>query len=640
MDVLIVTFSIIIAFALRYDNLFRLFSSDYNNIRILIVIIFAFSAVLSNFILDCYNNIWKMAGIAEALRQLAASVFSIIINFGLIHLLDMLYPGSPASNIIPPSIVFIAILIQFLLMSLLRFTYRIFSESLNNVTNIFFANKKAKVIIYGNINDSKMIIEKLRNDKSHNKAVTAIIDDGLLLSNGASISGVKVFDGGLNTLKQKLKNQAVNEVIITNRNLDKSALLGIFQVCKQSKCKLKVFRGIEDYNLEKGYLREINIEDLLGRTPAQLDIEEIKRFIFEKTILVTGGAGSIGSEVCRQVLKCECKELIIYDLCENGLFDLEHELLEHFDKDRIKVVLGSIRDVNRLTDVYSKYSPDVVFHAAAHKHVPLMEANPIEAIKNNVFGTYNVAKLAIDFKVKDFIFISTDKAVNPTNVMGATKRIAEMIVQSLNSKATSTKLAAVRFGNVLGSSGSVIPLFKKQIEKGGPVTVTHPDIKRYFMTIPEAVQLVMRAASMANGGEIFILDMGEPVKIYDLAKDMIRLSGYEPGKDIKIKFTGLRPGEKMFEELSYDDEFTIKTKSNKIYICNSTHIDENFNEKLTKLEEIISSEVDLDYRLILKNIVKEYNYTIKNSEDDIYADGSADFVDLKSIAGYASHLGL
>lgn len=638
LDVFIVEFSIILAFGLRYDNVFQWFSSAYDEVRVIIIFIFAFSAILSNALFDCYNNVWKMAGIAEATRQFSSSALSMVLNFGFFHILDMLYSTRLISNTVPSSIILISVLFQFLLMSLVRFTYRIISESLNRFARVFFKSKKVRVIIYGNINDAKLIIEKLRNDKSHNRIVTAIIDEGLVLSNGANISGVKVFDGGLDILKQKIKNQAANEVIISNRNLDKSTLLRIIQVCNQSKCDLKVFKGIEDYNLGKDYLREINIEDLLGRNPAQLDIDEIKRFIFGKTILVTGGAGSIGSEICRQALELQCKKLIIYDHSENGLFTLENELLEHFDESKIRVVVGSVRDEVRLEDTYSKYRPDVVFHAAAHKHVPLMEANPIEAIKNNVFGTYNVAKLAIEFNVSDFILISTDKAVNPKNVMGATKRIAEMIIQSLNNNSEHTRLAAVRFGNVLGSSGSVIPLFKKQIEKGGPITVTHPDIKRYFMTIPEAVQLVMRAASMAKGGEIFILDMGEPVKILDLAKDMIRLSGYEPDKDIKIVFTGLRPGEKMFEELSYNDEFTIKTKSNKIFICNANHIDKNLKVKLERLKELIKNEGNLDSRIILKDIIREYDYTVE-LDDDFQDDGDEGIVDLTSIAGYVSSFG-
>lgn len=638
LDVLIVLFSIILAFGLRYDNLFQWFSPVYDEIRILIMLVFAFSAILANALFDCYNNVWKMAGIAEAIRQSSSSAFAMILNFTLFHIFDIFYPARLLLAAVPYSIILIAALFQFLLMSLVRFTYRILSESLNRFARFFFKSKKVRVIIYGNIIDAKIIIEKLRNDNTHNKVVTAIIDERLVLSNGANISGVRVFDGGLDTLKQKIKNHSANEVIISSRNLDKNTILSIIHMCKHSKCGLKVFKGIEDYNLGKDYLREINIEDLLGRTPTQLDVDEIKKFIFGKTILVTGGAGSIGSEICRQALKCQCNKLIIYDHCENGLFALENELLEHFDKSKIKVVVGSVRDEARLADTYSKYKPEVVFHAAAHKHVPLMEANPIEAIKNNVFGTYNVARLAVEFNVDDFILISTDKAVNPKNIMGATKRIGEMIIQSLNNSSKYTRLAAVRFGNVLGSSGSVIPLFKKQIEKGGPITVTHPEIKRYFMTIPEAVQLVMRAASMANGGEIFILDMGEPVKILDLAKDMIRLSGYEPEKDIKIVFTGLRPGEKMFEELSYNDEFTIKTKSNKIFICNSNHLDKNFMTKLEKLRQMVKNEADLDCRIALKDIVREYDYTVEHQEES-QDDHDEGIVDLTSIAGYVGSVG-
>lgn len=634
LDTTIVIFSVILAYALRYDNLFQWFSTEYDGLRLMILFSLISSAILSNALLDCYNNIWRMAGIAEAMRQFSASSLATILNIGFLYVIDIFYKAGLLTGIIPLSVVLIAVLFQFLLMCCLRFTYRILSESINKFVKMFFKSKKVRVIVYGEIDDAKLIIEKIRSDKSHDKIVTAIIEDKPLSSNRSTICGIRVYDGGLDALRQKIKSYSAHEVIISNRTLDRSRLLNIIQLCRQLQCELKVFKGIEDYDFDKGYLREINIEDLLGRSPTQLDIDEIRKFIEGKTILVTGGAGSIGSEICRQALNLKCEKLIIFDHCENSLFNLENELLEHFDKNRVVVVVGSVRDEKRLAETFSKYRPEVVFHAAAHKHVPLMEANSIEAIKNNIFGTYNVATLAIEYDVENFILISTDKAVNPKNVMGATKRVAEMIIQTLNYSSPKTNLAAVRFGNVLGSSGSVIPLFKSQIEKGGPVTVTHPEIERYFMTIPEAVQLVMRAASLAKGGEIFILDMGEPVKILDLAKDMIRLSGYEPDKDIKIVFTGLRPGEKLHEELVYNDELTIKTKSNKIFICNANHIDKNFFTKLEGLKEQIKDERDLDCRIALKDLVKEYDYT--EESDGVAKTVGDNIVEMKSAAGYAA----
>ena len=313
-------------------------------------------------------------------------------------------------------------------------------------------------------------------------------------------------------------------------------------------------------------VRPINLEELLHRDSVSLNMEAVEHFVKGKTVLVTGGAGSIGSEICRQTLQFGAARLIVFDINENGLFDIGNELGRKFGNDRFETVLGSVRDRERLREVFGKYHPAVVFHAAAHKHVPMMEINPREAIKNNVFGTVNVAQEAICAECEKMILISTDKAVNPTNIMGASKRVAEMVIQMFDSQSEKTDLAAVRFGNVLGSNGSVVPFFLKQIEAGGPVTVTHPDMKRYFMTIPEAVQLVMEAGAMAAGGEIFVLDMGQPVRIYDLARDLIQYSGLRPDKDIKIVFTGLRPGEKLFEELRLEDENTTRTANRKIFI--------------------------------------------------------------------------
>lgn len=353
-------------------------------------------------------------------------------------------------------------------------------------------------------------------------------------------------------------------------------------------------------------LQNVQVENLLGREPIKIDMESILAYVKDKVVLVTGGGGSIGSEICRQVASHRPKQLIILDIYENGAYDIQNEILKNYPNIDLLTLVGSVRDTKRMEGIFSKYHPDVVYHAAAHKHVPLMENSPNEAIKNNVFGTYKTAICADKYKAKKFVLISTDKAVNPTNIMGASKRMCEMIVQGMNQKSTDTEFVAVRFGNVLGSNGSVFPLFERQIEEGGPVTVTHPDITRYFMTITEAVALVLQAGAYAKGGEIFVLDMGKPVKILDLAKNMIKAAGYIPDKDIKIEFTGLRPGEKLYEELLMSDEEILKTENEHIYVGKPMEfdVDRYFND-IENLRQIMMDDSQ-DIRKYIKNIVPTY----------------------------------
>ena len=369
---------------------------------------------------------------------------------------------------------------------------------------------------------------------------------------------------------------------------------------------------IENKNLMSNF-RDIEIEDLLGRDPIKLDNKKIGELIEKKVVLITGGGGSIGSEICRQVMKYDPENLVIVDIYENNLYDIEQELKMNYPDKNITAIVASVRDRKRLNEIFEEYKPYLVFHAAAHKHVPLMETSPLEAIKNNVFGTYNVVNCADEYNVKRFILISTDKAVNPTNIMGATKRLCEMIVQAKN-KVSKTEYAAVRFGNVLGSNGSVVPLFKKQIASGGPVTVTHKDITRFFMTIPEAVSLVLQAMSYAKGGEIFVLDMGEPVKIYDMAVNLIKLSGLEPNVDVEIKFTGLRPGEKLYEEILMDEEGLQATKHDKIHIAEPMNINmDMIKEKLDKLNNLLETTNNED-KEIIKETIKEIVPTFKDKD--------------------------
>lgn len=446
--------------------------------------------------------------------------------------------------------------------------------------------------------------------------IVGLIDDNPNKMNYA-ISGIKIL-GTRDDIAEICKQYKVDVIFFSISNIDNKNKKEILNICQETGVKIRVLPSVADIIKNKSLLqnlRDVEIEDLLGREPITLANENIGELIKGKSILVTGGGGSIGSELCRQIAKFNPSRLIIFDIYENNLYNIEMELKQnHYDeKFEIVAIVGSVRDKKRLEQVFKKYNPYLVFHAAAHKHVPLMEVSPLEAIKNNVFGTYNVANYADKYSVKRFILISTDKAVNPTNIMGATKRMCEMIIQAFNQK-SKTEFAAVRFGNVLGSNGSVLPLFKKQISAGGPVTVTHKEITRFFMTIPEAVSLVLQAMSYAKGGEIFVLDMGEPVKIYDLAVSLIKLSGLEPNVDIPIEITGLRPGEKLYEELLMSEEGLQTTAHNKIFIGKPSDITyEQMLKKLGKLEEIIQNE-NISVNKI-KDTMKQVVPTYKEPEE-------------------------
>ncbi len=463
--------------------------------------------------------------------------------------------------------------------------------------------KKYNVLIIGAGYAGRDIIKSIKQTMSEKYNIIGIIDDNKSKLN-CSINGVEVI-GNRNQIIDICKNKNIDEIFFAISKIDKKKKKEILEICQETGKKIRILPTTEDIIRNKNMyqnLRDVDIEDILGRDPVKLDNKKIGTLIEEKTILITGAGGSIGSELCRQIIKYNPDRMILFDIYENNLYDIELELKSEYKHIEIDAIVGSVRDLNKLEDVFKKYNPYLVFHAAAHKHVPLMENSPLEAIKNNVFGTYNVANCADKYNARKMILISTDKAVNPTNIMGATKRLCEMIIQVKN-KTSKTEYAAVRFGNVLGSNGSVVPLFKKQIAEGGPVTVTHKDIIRYFMTIPEAAQLVLQAMSYAKGGEIFVLDMGEPVKIYDLAVSLIKLSGYEPEVDIPIVFTGLRPGEKLYEELLMKEEGLQKTENKKIYIGEPTQLDENdILEKLAKLKKLIENE---------ETPIEEIKYTIQ-----------------------------
>jgi FlaA1/EpsC-like NDP-sugar epimerase len=577
-DIAIVIFSYWCAAFLRYegaipkDSLHQL--TLYTAISIFVTVIFSI-------IFDCYGGMWQYAGFETMLRQSVVSVLSIavllIIKYTLI-------------NIMSGSISVIYGILIFILTSGIRIMTRFavwFKSSY--ITRL---NTSKRAVIIGGGSTGAMIIKRARDAQNSNDFNPVAVVDNDPKKIGLKLCGVKVV-GGIDSIENICKTYRAEEIIIAIPSATKEELYDIFRKCIKTNLPMRFspnFADVKNYlQKDKVALKNVTLEDLLFRNVIEHDMTDAKEFISGRVVMVTGGAGSIGSELCRQALSFGCSLLIIYDFSENGLFEINEELKHKFDTDKYKLCLGSVRDVSRLDEVIKKYNPYVVFHAAAHKHVPMMELNPFEAIKNNVSGTMNVINSCIENSVKKFILISTDKAVNPANIMGASKRIAELIVKNMNNRGT--ELAAVRFGNVLGSNGSVIPTFKRQIETGGPVTLTHKDITRYFMTIPEAVSLVLTAGTFAKGGEIYVLDMGQPIKIYDLAADLIRLSGYEPGVDIQIEVVGLRPGEKLYEELFLNDETVDKTSHEKIFILKSGNAD-NFDSKLNNIINIADQEQD------------------------------------------------
>lgn len=493
------------------------------------------------------------------------------------------------------------------LVAMSRFSYRVLRYILQSTKTLQKDHQGLRVMIIGAGDAGCTIVKELQSSNKITKTAVCMIDDDKTKKN-TYIEGVPVV-GNRNDIIEMAKKYEVAEIIIAIPSLSAKAKADILNICKETKCKVKVIPGIYEFvngTASIAKARDVEIVDLLGREQIKVNLDEILGYIERRVVLVTGGGGSIGSELCRQIATHNPKQLIIVDIYENNAYDIQQELKINYPDANVVTLIGSIRNVSRLESVFAQYKPDIVYHAAAHKHVPLMEVSPDEAVKNNVVGTWNVARMADKYGVKKFVMISTDKAVNPTNVMGATKRICEMIVQTYN-EISKTDFVAVRFGNVLGSNGSVIPLFKRQIEAGGPVTVTDPNIIRYFMTIPEAVSLVLQAGAYAKGGEIFILDMGEPVKIDDLAKNLIRLSGYTLGVNMEIKYTGLRPGEKLYEELLMKEEGLQETDNKLIHIGKPIEFDkENFFDNLEKLKEEAYSETG-NIRESLKKVVDTYH---------------------------------
>ena len=543
-----------------------------------------------------YHSLWQYASIAEVYRIAEACITVEIVHYVCNRI---------AGNMLPRSCYFNAAIYLIIAICASRFMYRMIRTILNKYRNIKTSNN---VMIIGAGEATNVIMREIQSSSYlANSHIACIIDDDRRKV-GKYIRGVKVV-GTRDKIKDAAKLYDIDEIIFSIPSASNEVKRDILNICKETDCTLKILPGVYqmvDGEININSIRNVDVLDLLGRDPIEVDIESIMGYVKDKVIMVTGGGGSIGSELCRQLVSHKPKQLIIFDIYENNAYDIQQELKINYPDANVVTLIGSIRNVSRLESIFAQYKPDIVYHAAAHKHVPLMEVSPDEAVKNNVVGTWNVAKMADKYGAKKFVMISTDKAVNPTNVMGATKRICEMIVQTYN-EISKTDFVAVRFGNVLGSNGSVIPLFKKQIEAGGPVTVTDPNIIRYFMTIPEAVSLVLQAGAYAKGGEIFILDMGEPVKIDDLAKNLIRLSGYTLGVDMEIKYTGLRPGEKLYEELLMKEEGLQETDNKLIHIGKPIEFDkENFFDNLEKLKNQAYAE-NGNIRDLLRSVVGTYH---------------------------------
>ncbi|MBH1942040.1 polysaccharide biosynthesis protein [Mobilitalea sibirica] len=594
-DIAVLIFSTIMGLLLRFDfNFFRIdkrfLESVWSYLPIHII-----TTIIIYYLFKLYHSLWRYASVVEMQNIFSAVVLSSLLQFAGLNILG--YP-------VPRSYYFLAGGVQLFLTLSSRFAYR-FMRAVARETRT--QDSLHKVMLIGGGNAGSAIIKEINTSKHiHNTVVKCIIDDAPE-KQGSYIQGIKVV-GTRNNIIECATLYNIDEIIIAMPSMSKKIISEIVDICKETKCQLKILPGIYQFmtgEVSISQLRNVEVEDLLGRDAIKVDLNSIMSYVKDKVILVTGGGGSIGSELCRQLVAHGPKQLIILDIYENNIYEIQQELRKKYPELDLVVLIASVRSSTRMNAIFKTYRPQIVYHAAAHKHVPLMEDSPNEAIKNNVLGTWKTVMAADLYGVEKFVMISTDKAVNPTNIMGASKRICEMIVQTYNNR-SKTEFVAVRFGNVLGSNGSVIPLFKKQIAEGGPVTVTHPDIIRYFMTIPEAVSLVLQAGAYAKGGEIFVLDMGEPVKILDLAENLIRLSGYKPNEDIMIEFTGLRPGEKLYEELLMEEEGLQDTENKLIHIGKPIEIDEEkFLRQLEELKDVCMLE-SAEIRKLVREIVPTY----------------------------------
>lgn len=587
--------SLLLRFDSRIDSVYLNYIGDIA-IPLLICGILIFS------VFKLYNSLWRFASVSELKNILIACIINSFVYATICILMK---------NNMPRSSYVIFFLVLIVLIGGSRFVYRLLRSYLNRGIGKY--KLITNVMIIGAGDAGEKLADEILNSQHVDKVVKCFIDDDYRKWN-RTLHNIQI-SGGREKIEETVVKYNIEEIFVAIPSASEKEIADILTICNKTKCKLKRLPGIFQFindDIAVSKLKEVEIQDLLGREPVTVDLNDIANYVKGKVVMITGGGGSIGSELCRQIAANEPKHLIIVDIYENNEYDIQLELKYQYPNIKLSTMIASVRDERKIYDMFEKYRPNIVYHAAAHKHVPLMEAAPNEAVKNNVFGTLNVVKACDKYGVNKFVLISTDKAVNPTSIMGATKRICEMIVQTYNAK-SKTDFVAVRFGNVIGSNGSVIPLFKNQITHMGPVTVTHPDIIRYFMTISEAVSLVLQAGAYAKGGEIFILDMGEPVKIADMARNLIKLSGYEPDVDIKIEYTGLRPGEKLYEEMLMKEEGMLTTPNKMIHIGKPIEIDENlFFFQLSKLYESAYAETD-QMKKIVQSVIKTYKPDLMKS---------------------------
>ncbi len=592
-DIVVIQFSSFLGLWIRFDMQLSNIPPDYIQAVKDYAPLYIPMTILIFCILRLYSFMWSVAGVKEETHIVVACVVASLCQISGMTMLELRVPRSYYG------ICFVALTAC---VTMVRLSYRI-GRSLRSG---YGRHKGKRVMIVGAGTSGSMILKEMTTSTYTDGHVVCFVDDDKN-KQGKYLNGILIA-GDRNDIPSLAKKYDIEEIYVAMPSAPGSETKKILEICRETDCELRILPGI--YQLLNGdvsvsKLRRVEIEDLLGREPIRVNLSQIMGYVSNKVILVTGGGGSIGSELCRQIASHNPKQLIVFDVYENNAYDLQQELKRSYPELNLVVLIGSVRNTHRMESVFEKYRPDIVYHAAAHKHVPLMEDSPNEAIKNNVFGTYKTARAADKYGAKRFVLISTDKAVNPTNIMGASKRMCEMVIQMMD-RHSQTEFVAVRFGNVLGSNGSVIPLFKKQIEDGGPITVTHKDIIRYFMTIPEAVSLVLQAGAYAKGGEIFVLNMGEPVRILDLAENLIRLSGYVPYEDINIEFTGLRPGEKLFEEMLMDEEGLQETPNRLIHIGKPIDFDEElFSRQLDELYKIANSDSG-EIKEAVRNIVPTY----------------------------------
>ena len=597
-DALSVMISYFLALLLRFDFIFSRIPVNYLEGYLWSMPYWILSTIVIFYICRLYHSIWRLASVAE-LRMIITAYLIIMV----VDVAGMLFMHLR----MPRSYYFMGYVLCFCMTAGTRFSYRLLRSYTNRKRQDEGKDEQDRIMIIGGGEAGQILIKELINSSRFHTKVCCVIDDNPN-KRGRVLEGIPIV-GDRNDILEMVEKYEVNHIIYAIPTSSAKTRKEILNICKETKCRLQTVPGV--YQLLNGEvsvstLKNVEIQDLLGREQIKVNNEEILNAIGDKIVLVTGGGGSIGSELCRQIATSNPKQLIIFDMYENNAYDIQQELIRKYPDLNLVTLIGSVRNTNRLAWLMQTYKPDIVFHAAAHKHVPLMEDSPNEAIKNNVLGTYKTATAAARAGVKKFVLISTDKAVNPTNIMGASKRLCEMVIQMMNREYKDTTFVAVRFGNVLGSNGSVIPLFKKQIADGGPVTVTHKDIIRFFMTIPEAVSLVLQAAYYAKGGEIFILDMGEPVKIDDMARNLIKLSGFTPDVDIMVEYTGLRPGEKLYEELLMNEEGLESTENSLIHIGKPIEMDDEwFRVKLRQLDEASYRE-DGNMKDIVAEIVPTY----------------------------------